>query len=207
MSRGLSRRDFITAGAIGVTALVATQRAAPPPDPPRILVAYASQAGSTAGVAAAIGEQLELSGAHVDVRPAREGADLSKYTGVVLGSAIHHGRPLRDATAFLQNNRALLATMPLAIFCVSGMLANDSAATRRRAAGWLASLRALAVAPPVSEAAFAGELAVYKYRLLSGLGIRGMAFLLHKAPGDYRDWVAIRAWADDLATRLALSAG
>ena len=45
----------------------------------QILVTYASRAGSTAGVAEAIGKTLAESGARVDVIPMNEVKDLSPY--------------------------------------------------------------------------------------------------------------------------------
>ncbi|MBI5957219.1 MAG: flavodoxin, partial [Chloroflexi bacterium] len=54
----------------------------------KILVAYASRAGSTAGVAEAIGKTLSENGAQVEVRPMQDVKDLTPYGAVVAGSAI-----------------------------------------------------------------------------------------------------------------------
>jgi menaquinone-dependent protoporphyrinogen oxidase len=54
----------------------------------KILVAYASIAGSTAGVAEAIGKTLVESGAQVEVRPMKDVNDLAPYQTMVAGSAI-----------------------------------------------------------------------------------------------------------------------
>ena len=53
-----------------------------------VLVAYASNAGSTADVAKAVGEELARDGARVDVRSISElsGADVSGYDAVVVGA-------------------------------------------------------------------------------------------------------------------------
>ena len=53
----------------------------------KILVAYASQTGSTAGVAEAIGKSLAESGEHVEVRPMQDVKDLAPYHAVVAGNA------------------------------------------------------------------------------------------------------------------------
>jgi menaquinone-dependent protoporphyrinogen oxidase len=53
----------------------------------QIVIAYASRAGSTAGVAEAIGETMAASGAQVVVRPMTEVEDLAPYRAVVAGSA------------------------------------------------------------------------------------------------------------------------
>ncbi|MCC6168651.1 MAG: flavodoxin, partial [Caldilineaceae bacterium] len=71
----------------------------------KILVAYASRAGSTAGVAEAIGKTLAEGGAQVDVRPMQEVKDLTPYTAVVAGSAIQGGQWLPEAIQFIQTHR------------------------------------------------------------------------------------------------------
>ncbi len=56
--------------------------------PNRILVTYASRAGTTAEVAEAIARTLTQDGAQVDVLPMKSVKDLSPYQAVVAGSAI-----------------------------------------------------------------------------------------------------------------------
>jgi len=51
----------------------------------KILIAYASKTGSTAGVADRLGQTLSQSGLTVDVRPINEVSDLAPYGAVVLG--------------------------------------------------------------------------------------------------------------------------
>ena len=58
----------------------------------KILVTYASRAGSTAEVAEAIGKTLTEGGAQVDVIPMQDVNDLSPYRAVVAGSAIRQAR-------------------------------------------------------------------------------------------------------------------
>jgi hypothetical protein len=59
--------------------------------PNKILVAYASRTGSTAGVAEAIGQILAESGAPVEVGHMQDVKDLAPYRAVVAGSAIQGG--------------------------------------------------------------------------------------------------------------------
>ena len=58
----------------------------------KILVAYASRAGSTSRVAEAIGKTLAESGAQVEVRLMKDVKDPAPYRVVVAGSAIQGGR-------------------------------------------------------------------------------------------------------------------
>ena len=98
----------------------------------RILVAYASNAGSTADVAKAVGEELSLSGMQVDVRPIRDldGVDLSLYSGVVVGAPMILGWH-RSAEKFVKAHQAELARVPVAFFATAMSLT----ATRDRAQG------------------------------------------------------------------------
>jgi menaquinone-dependent protoporphyrinogen oxidase len=164
----------------------------------KILVAYASRTGSTAGVAEAIGQTLLESGVPVEVRPMKEVKDLASYRAVVAGSAIQGGQWLPEAMQFMQTFRAALAQKPFAAFLVCMTLAMPGADKYRQGvADWLAPVRALV--RPVSEGLFAGALDIgqvpsfgdrLKFRLSVAFGVW--------SEGDHRDWNAIRAWADSL---------
>ena len=167
----------------------------------KILVAYASKAGSTVGVAEAIGKTLAESGASVDVREVKQVADLSPYHAVVVGSAIRGGKWLPEAMQFVQTHQATLAQKPFAAFlvCMTLTISNDK--YRGHVADFLRPVRALA--KPVSEGLFAGALDIskvpsfrdrLKFRLSVAFGIW--------SEGDHRDWNAIRAWADSVRPAL-----
>jgi menaquinone-dependent protoporphyrinogen oxidase len=167
-----------------------------------ILVAYASRAGSTAGVAEAIGQTLAASGAQVEVRAMHDVQDLAAYQAVVAGSAIQGGRWLPEAMHFMQTHRATLAQKPFAAFLVCMTLAMPGADNyREHVATWLEPVRALV--RPLSEGLFAGALDIRK---IPSFGDR-LKFRLSIAfgvwrEGDHRDWNAIRAWASNLAATL-----
>ena len=162
----------------------------------RILVAYTSYTGSTAGVADAIGQQLSGGGRTVDVRRVNEVADLSSYDAVVVGSAIHSGRWMPEATKFVQDNLGRLHQLPTACFLVCLMLATGTEDNRRLVATFLEPERKLV--KPVAEGRFAGYLWYDKYSFVERLGMRIFARTQKLAEGDYRDWDAIRAWADSI---------
>lgn len=166
----------------------------------KILVAYASRAGSTAGVAEAIGKTLAESGAQVDVRPMQDVQDLTPYRAVVAGSAIQGGEWLPEAVQFMRANQAALAKKPFAAFLVCMTLAMKGD-YRAHVATWMEPVRGLV--RPLSEGLFAGALDIAK---IPSFGDRlkfrlSVAFGVWKE-GDHRDWNAIRAWAADLAPRL-----
>jgi menaquinone-dependent protoporphyrinogen oxidase len=163
----------------------------------KILVAYASRAGSTGGVAEAIGKTLAESGAQVEVRLMKDVQDLAPYRAVVAGSAIHGGQWLPEAMQFMQTHQAILAQKPFAAFLVCMTLTISNGKYREHVADFLQPVRALV--KPVSEGLFAGALDIskvpsfrdrLKFRLSVAFGVW--------SEGDHRDWNAIRAWAADL---------
>jgi menaquinone-dependent protoporphyrinogen oxidase len=167
-------------------------------DVSKILVGYASKAGSTGAVAQAIGQVLSAKGTTVDVLQIKHVTDLSGYQAFVLGSAIQGGRWLPEAMQFMQTHQATLAQKPFAAFLVCMTLAMPGADKyREHVATWLEPVRTLV--KPVSEGLFAGVLDIRK---IPSFGDR-LKFRLSVAfgvwsEGDHRDWNAIRAWANEL---------
>jgi menaquinone-dependent protoporphyrinogen oxidase len=164
----------------------------------RILVTYASRAGSTAGVSKAIGKTLIERGAQVDVLPMQDVKDLTPYSAVVAGSAIRAAKWLPEAMQFIQANRAELAQKPFAMFTVCITLAmSNTDQCRAAVAGWIAPVRAQV--RPVSEGLFAGMLDFSKLPLnWETLKLRATVALGIFPRGDHRDWNAIRAWAQTI---------
>lgn len=167
-----------------------------------ILVTYASRAGSTQGVAEAIGKTLRESGAQVEVLPMQEVKDLTPYRAVVAGSAIQRGLWLPEAMQFVQTRQAELASKPVAVFLVCMTLAMKNADKYRQfVSDFLKPVRSLV--RPVSEGLFAGALDLRKVPTFSDrLKFRLSVLFGVWSEGDHRDWDAIRAWASDLAAKL-----
>jgi menaquinone-dependent protoporphyrinogen oxidase len=163
-----------------------------------ILVTYATQAGSTAGVAEFVGQTLRDAGCQVEVRPMAAVSDLAPYAAVVAGSAIHDKQWLPEAMDFVRANRAALNQRPCAVFLVCMTLAlADSEKYRDDVAAFLDPVRALVT--PVSEGLFAGALEVSKVPYFwARLGFRLSVLFGAWEEGDHRDWHAIRAWAHSL---------
>src|SRR5664279_1508747 len=168
-----------------------------------ILVTYASRAGSTAGVAEAIGKSLVESGAQVEVRPMQEVKDLTPYCAVVAGSAIQAGKWLPEAMQFVQTHQAELTQKPFAAFLVCMTLAMKNLQARTIVPEWLEPVRKLV--KPVREGFFAGALDISKVPSFADrLKFRLSVLFGVWTEGDHRDWNAIRAWAADLKPILEL---
>lgn len=168
----------------------------------KILVTYASRAGSTAGVAEAIGKTLAEKGAQVDVLSMKDVHDLSQYRAVVAGSAIRGAKWLPEALQFMQMHQSALAQKPFAAFMVCITLAMQNGENYRSGLkDWMQPVRMLV--RPVSEGYFAGALDFSKLPVTPNVLLMRLAVALGIFPqGDHRDWNAIHTWAGDLATKL-----
>jgi len=170
----------------------------------RILVTYASRAGSTAGVAESIGIALAESDTQVEVLAMQDVKDLIPYQAVVAGSAIQNRQWLPEAMQFVRTHQAALTQKPFAAYLVCMTLAMKNADQYRKfVADFLQPVRALVKS--VSEGLFAGALDIknvpsasdrFKFRLSVLFGVW--------SEGDHRDWNAIRIWADSLCPLLLL---
>jgi len=168
----------------------------------RILVTYASRAGSTAGVAEAIGKSLLEGGAQVDVLPMESVTDLAPYRAVVAGSAIRGQQWLPEAMQFLRAHQTELSHKPFASFMVCITLSMTNAGQYLEGLkGWMRPVRDLV--RPVSEGYFAGALDFSRLPFsFNVLSMRLVVLLGIWKTSDRRDWNAIRIWAESLRPRL-----
>ena len=168
----------------------------------KILVTYASRAGSTAGVAEAIGKTLVENGAQVDVLPMKDVRDLTPYRAVVSGSAIRGQHWLPEAMQFLRDHQTELSHKPFASFmvCITLSMANaDQYLVGLK--DWMRPVRDLVL--PVSEGYFAGALDFSKLPFsFNVLAMRIVVLFGIWKEGDHRDWNAIHLWAENLFSQL-----
>ncbi|MGW7681568.1 flavodoxin domain-containing protein [Kribbella sp. NPDC054772] len=161
--------------------------------PKKVLVAYASKAGSTAGIAEAIGAELRIHHHEADVVDVAAVKDVEAYDAVVLGSAIYVRRWRRDAVRFLKHNADALRTRQVWLFH-SGPVGPDRdqdqamPPTVRRLAHEIGATPAITFAGRLDPASAHGFLA---RRLATG-----------NLAGDFRDWNRIRIWAADISAAL-----
>jgi menaquinone-dependent protoporphyrinogen oxidase len=162
----------------------------------KILVTYATRAGSTAEVASIVAEVLRAAGATVDVKFVTAVHEVQGYDAVVVGSAIRMGHWLPEAVAFVQAHREPLSHIPIAYFLVSGLLRNDTPETRRKVLAFLDPVRK--ILEPTSIGLFAGKI---DYSRMDGFD-RSIAEAVGSSGGDWRNWEAIRYWAQGLQLSL-----
>ena len=171
---------------------------------PRVLVCYASAAGSTRGIAERIADRIRTelrrqgaTGADVRCRRAAPDVDPGGVDALVVGSAVHDMAWLPEALSFLV--RAAGAGVPVWVFSVGGV---DPRGPLRRL---LATNERAAI-----ERAFPPGFTARDHRVFggivatTGLPLWGRLFwrLVGGRSGDHRNWPAIEDWAGGIATAL-----
>ena len=159
----------------------------------KVLIAYGSKRGGTAGLAAMIGDALAAAGLQTTVAPARTVKHIDGFDAVVIAGALYAARWHRDARRSARRRATQLRERP--VWLVSSGPLDDSAA-----AGEI---------PPVKQVA----------AVLSTLGARGhvtfggclepdargfpASAMAKTKAGDWRDPAHVRRWATAIADELA----
>lgn len=155
----------------------------------KILISYATRAGSTAQVAAVISERLDARGFVVDVKPVKATPSLKDCDAVILGSAIRMGNWLPEMFKFIQSNQAALNALPVALFTVHMLNMGADEASRAARKAYTAPVRALL--PNASEVFFNGVIDLEKLSFLDRL----MVNMVKPPLGNYLDWDNVRTWS------------
>ena len=163
----------------------------------RILFAVASRIGGTREIAEAIGQELRTAGHTVTVEHANGAESVEGFDAAMVGSAVYMGAWLPEARQFVERNSPALTAMPVWLFS-SGPLGDDPQPTAP-----LAHLDALMQETGAREhRMFVGRLDKGEI----GFSERVITQVVKAPEGDFRDWAAIRAWADQIAAALAAPA-
>lgn len=180
--------------------------------PNRVLVVFASEHGSTAGIARALARELQDAGIEVDCLPAGEVRDVSPYAGVILGSGVFLPRRGSDGQGFLPRHADALRERRLWLF-VAGPLGRTAsrgpeAAGQERAAPEPAGREVDPAGRDVEPAADPESPLVQVARRVGadGTAIFGSAEVATFAPGDspMRERERVRGWARAIASQLAM---
>ncbi len=162
----------------------------------RILVVYASRAGSTAEIAREIGAVISATGIAVDVHAVSDVAEVKGYDSVVIGAPVYMGRVVSEIAVFVREHRAALEQMPVAAFVVGGSLTDRS----EQSLAWARELMEKALGPVIAceIGLFAGHIDTSRMSISQRMSIR----CLGVRAGDFRDWEMIREWAGKLPGKL-----
>jgi menaquinone-dependent protoporphyrinogen oxidase len=187
----------------------------------KILIAYATNSGSTAEAAQVIAEEMRKTGAQVDVLPIAKVSDLSSYEALVLGAPMIMGWH-RQALSFIRKHRSALQRLPLAVFitCMSltkpaetnfqGVpvfvdedlpqppLNPEHLAFKERysqVSNYLRPILRTCPVKPVSVGVFGGRL---NFGQMQWWAMIFVILILQAKAGDKRNWPAMRTWASGL---------
>ena len=161
----------------------------------KILVAYASECGATAEISGAIAESLCASGLGADLKRASQVSSIEGYQGVVLGTAIYMGNPLKEAIKFMEEFGNQMVGIPFALFDVCLTMKDVSPENEKTASDYLKPISDFVA--PIKTGTFAGRIDYATlppiYRMFAQADKAGIL-----AEGDFRDWTAISIWAKEL---------
>jgi len=188
----------------------------------RVLVAYATNSGSTAEVAEAVAQELKGCGHSTEVRQITEVSDLIGYDAVVVGAPMIFGWHI-TARKFLKRYQDQLKSKKTAYFACAARLttvegerlpeisleldpnlvSNPEKPGRLNLKERFTTLKyyldpMLNAAPqvkPVSVAFFKGSLQMYRLKWWQAAFVM---IVVQAPPGDGRDWDFIKAWARSL---------
>jgi menaquinone-dependent protoporphyrinogen oxidase len=165
----------------------------------RVLVAVASRHGSTADLGRALARDLATASERrgVDLSavavPAQQHPDPVPFDAVVLGSAVYAGRWLEPAREYAAHHAPALRGRPLWLFSSGPIGEPPFPPDEPHDAAPLA-----AITGARGHRVFPGRL---DPSLLS-FGERAMVTAMRAPVGDFRDWDAVAAWADEIAAVL-----
>lgn len=164
----------------------------------RILVGYASEHGSTLGVAERLAATLREYGHQVDVQPLHRDQKTAGYEAFVLGSAVHNNAWLPPAADFVRGGRQTLADRPVWLFSV-GMARAVGGRFEQRSTEPREIAEFRAAVHPVDHALFAGAVQPDHLPPFGRIAFRTVGGRY----GDFRDWEEIDAWAETIGLTLA----
>jgi len=173
----------------------------------KVLIAYASRHGSTAGIAERIAAELAAAGLEAEAMRTEDVHDVEQYDAFVVGAAAYMFHWMKDATRFVKRHKAVLASRPLWLFS-SGPLGTDTVDAEGR--------DVLESSRPKEFEELSSALHPREERVFFGAWdpdaapVGAAEHLMKLVPagaqalpaGDFRDWASIDAWARTIAAEL-----
>jgi menaquinone-dependent protoporphyrinogen oxidase len=160
----------------------------------RVLVSAATKYGATGEIARAIADVLTGRGLEVTLVPPEEVGRIDDYDAAVLGSAVYAGHWLKPAKELVGRSSGALAGRPVWLFS-SGPIGDPPKPEEDPVE-----------VEDVMEATKARGHRVFAGKLVKkqlSFGEKAIVLALRAPEGDFRDWDAIRAWAEEIAGELS----
>ena len=173
----------------------------------RVLITYATRHGATRGIAERIAARLRQHGLEVGLWAVGEAPTPDGFDAVVVGGAAYMGHWLTDATSYVERHRHELASRPTWLFS-SGPVGTETTDAKGR--------DLLEMSRPLEADDLASSVHAREWRVFYGsydpsappVGmVERLGSMFTRIPairdampaGDFRDWPAIDAWADEIA--------
>jgi len=172
----------------------------------KALVAFGTKYGTTAKVAEEIADILRSKGVETSVLVLRKERRniVDGYDLIVVGSSIIMDKWSKGALAFLEANQRALSKKKVAMFvCSANMYTNPEKAEQYRKMYLDDVAERFGIVASVPKGLFGGEIDFGRFGFLTRAMVNSI--MRDKLQGvdlsnpfDFRDWDAIRSWADSL---------
>jgi menaquinone-dependent protoporphyrinogen oxidase len=164
----------------------------------KVLVTFASSHGATAEIAQVIGTVLRDNQLIVDVKRMEDIKAITSYDAIVLGSAIYIGEWIELARNFLTEHTETLKNKYVWIFS-SGPTGEGNALELLDGARLPENLEEIVtVIQPCDVAVFGGKIDLRRLRKSERVIVKAADV----PKGDFRNWHAIKFWAQQIADAL-----
>ena len=165
----------------------------------KVLVTAASRHGSTAEIAAAVGEGLRRRGHEVAVLAPGYVGSLCGYDAVIVGSGLYAGRWLAPAVDLVESLSGELRARPVWLFSSGPVGKPGSRLARKMTEDPVDLPRLRASSGARGHRIFPGRLERSNLRLPHRLAL----LLFRSLEGDFRDWEEIDRWSGEISASLA----
>lgn len=159
----------------------------------KVLVAVGSKYGSTRDVARAIAEALRELGFDVDCEDACDVRSVTYYDAIIVGSAVYGGLWRRDASALIRDHTEVLRNRDVWLFSVGMTSVTEPGQPLDEAEQLAADVRAR------DHWRFDGRLDPE----LLNIGEKALVRAIRPPIGDFRDFSAVKSWAQRVGADLA----
>ena len=161
----------------------------------QVLIAYETSKGSTREIANAIAEEIRTAGWDAEAVEIKDSPRPEDYGYVIVGGPIYLGR-IKGVRGFVGSHEAVLSERLIGAFAVGMSFAVPDKETQ--ASGRKALDEAIAPLAAKHLGYFAGKIDMEKLSFIQKIMIKAV-----KSPvGDYRDWAAVKSWAQEIVKEL-----